>query len=404
VGDGALQFRRIRCCAGKVDMKRALKWMGMGAIGAVKRSWMWGILGVGILAAAIGVTGQIGTQFEFFVVSGAGNSVPQVLNGTTDAEDSLNVQICEALEQGRSVAAIAKDLHLPPAEVQSHIDAFANAGLLTPDAAGSYTPTFPIFRRADAEWLAGIDPPVIEATVRAIEARKEDLNAQFRGLLHLNEEQARELSLVLYGDVLFDRWQTKNVRTDFLPGYPPPRDGKLFYVAGLENDGGPIAPLGIYSHDETKYGDATVITYGHASAQDPFAAEKPDAVLQLIAAYVAFAKGGGPVSPELERIGFVRDGKPQVTVISKSEYAALPQITGSFTDTLLGLLKQDRPKIVAAHERSRWAKTVSFQEFALWWYHFYGAAVVDALIRDGVIVVPKAGYATLIVDGETAGK
>jgi len=34
---------------------------------------------------------------------------------------------------------------------------------------------------------------------------------------------------------------------------------------------------------------------------------------------------------------------------------------------------------------------------ALWWYHFFDAAVVEQLIRDSVITVPTAGYAAMIV-------
>jgi hypothetical protein len=356
-----------------------------------------GAISAAILALALPLVGQKRVAFEFFVVSGSNNDVPPLLAGTTDLEDSLNIQICDELAEGHPAGDIASQLQLTAAELQSHIDALLRAQLLLPGSTGSYTPTFPIVHRADAAWFTGIDKPLIDATVRAIEARQQELNTHFRNALHLDADQARTLSLVLFGDALFDRWQTKNVRKDFLPGYPPPRDGKLFFVAGLEKVPGSIASLGVYTHAESRYGDVTVVTYGRASVIDPFADEKPESVPHLIESYLAFVNGSSPATPGLQRLGFVRGGKPDVVVIPQSAYAALPEITNSFTDELLRLLNADRPKIVAAHEASRYARTVSFQEFALWWYHFFDAAVVGQLIKHGVITVPPAGYATMIV-------
>lgn len=350
---------------------------------------------------AIPLMSQPEPAFGLFVVSGSNNDVPAVMQGTTDQEDSLNVQICDELAKGRAAAEIAGELNLKPAELQAHIDALVKAQLLGRDAAGKYSVAFPIIRSADAGWFEGIDGPLIDTTARAIEARQQELRGRFHDALQLNAEQERELSLLLFGDVLFDRWQTGHVRKGFLQGYPPPRDGKQFFVAALEQTPGNIGSLGIYSHAEAAYGDAKVISYGHTAVIDPFAGERPERVPGLLAAYVGFAHGSGnspaPAAGQLEEVGFVRAGKPAVAVVTRSEYAKLPDITSSFSEELLRLLNADRPKIVAAYQASPYAGAVSFQEFALWWYHFFDAAVVERLIKDGVIVVPPAGYATMVV-------
>jgi hypothetical protein len=317
--------------------------------------------------------------FEFFAVSGSNQDVPALLVGSSELEDSLNIQICEALDRGRSPSVIAKQLGLNAAELKTRIDALTRAELLRTAAHGRrYTPTFPIIHRTEARWFENIDRPLIEATVRAIEARQQDLRFQFGALFKLGDEQQRALSLILFGDTLFDRWQTKNVRKDFLGGYPPARDGKQFYLAALEKAPGKIASLGIYTHAEPRYGAFTVVNYGHTVALDPFAAQRPE---EVVASLSRWAKDGG--SP--------------FTMVSSKAYAALPDITNSFAPELLRLLNADRDKIAAAHAASRYGRSVSFPEFALWWYHFFDAAVVDRLVRDGVIAVPAAGYATLIV-------
>jgi hypothetical protein len=349
------------------------------------------------LVFAFPLSSQTHPVFEFFVVSGSNNDVPPMIDGTTDLEDSLNIQICEELTKGHAAGVIAEQLHAPPPILQSHIDALLKAELLRRDAAGRYTATYPIIHREDAQWFAGIDKPLIGATVRSIEARQQELRARFREVLHLDVEPERALSLVLFGDVLFDRWQTGHVQKEFLQGYPPPRDGKMFYLAALEKVPGTIGSLGIYTHTEMTYGDVKVVAYGHTADLNPFELEKTENVSHLLQAYVGFVHGSSPPMRELKDIGFVKAGRPAVAVVTQSEYARLPEITSSFSDELLRLLNADRPKIIAAYQSSSYAGTVSFQEFALWWYHFYDAAVVGRLIQDGVIVVPPEGFATLIV-------
>jgi hypothetical protein len=365
--------------------------------------WLWygrrvmGVMSGAALLFALPLMSQTEPAFGLFVVSGTNNDVPAVMQGTTDQEDSLNVQICDELAKGRAAGEIAGELSLKPAELQTHIDALVKAELLRRDAAGKYSVAFPIIRREDAAWFEGIDRPLIDVTARVIEARQQELRGRFHDALQLNAEQEQELSLVLFGDVLFDRWQTGHVRKEFLQGYPPPRDGKLFFVAALEQTPGNIGSLGIYSHAEATYGEVKVITYGHTAVIDPFAGEKPERVPGLIESYVGFVRGTAPAVSQLEEVGFVRAGKPAVAVVTKSEYAKLPDVTSSFSEELLRLLNADRPKIVAAYQGSPYAGAVSFREFALWWYHFFDAAVVERLIKDGVIAVPPAGYATMIV-------
>lgn len=93
----------------------------------------------------------------------------------------------------------------------------------------------------------------------------------------------------------------------------------------------------------------------------------------------------------------MRAGKPVISVVSQSDYAKLPDITSSFSSDLLNLMNAYRPRIMAAYKASTYARNVSFQEYALWWYHFCDAAVVGHLSDDEVITVPDAGYATMIV-------
>jgi hypothetical protein len=83
---------------------------------------------------ALPLLSQSRPVFEFFVVSGSDTYVPPMMAGTTDLEDSLNIQIWDELGKGPAPGAIAEGLLVPPSLLQSHIDAPIKAELLRPVA------------------------------------------------------------------------------------------------------------------------------------------------------------------------------------------------------------------------------------------------------------------------------
>jgi hypothetical protein len=330
--------------------------------------------------------------YEFSAVASSAQQSPAI-----DTDDASMAQLCIELDRGHSAQAIARTLRWPLPKVQARIDALVAAQLLRREDSGAYTPMFVTVTAADAKRFHAIDPALVDTVAAAVERQQSQLQDRFMRALHVDADQARPLSLIALGDVLFDRWQVRNVRKEFLPGFPPARAGKEFYLLASEDESGPRAALGFYSHSEQRYGDTLVVTFGHARTADPFAAGTPQLATQRIESYLAFARGATPASPELRAAGLVRKGRPALAVVSQADYATLPAITDDFRDELLRLLMADRSKIHAAYEASRYAQRVSFQEFALWWYHFVYADVIDRLIKHGTIDVPEAGYATLTV-------
>lgn len=246
------------------------------------------------------------SKYCFRILSvGSSNDQPAAITGTTDEQDSLNARVCDKFGKGHSATDVAKKVGLSSSELQSHIDALAHDELLLPGphGHGSYTPTFPIIHRDEAAYFTDLDKPLIEATVRAIESRKQELTTRFRDDLHLDQAQATQLSLVLFGDVLFDRWQTGHVRKEFLLGYPPPRNGLQFISRLLRKFPGKSDSLGIYTHAEQRYGEMTLVTYGHTRILDPFTQEQTAAVPGILGAYVAFVHGTAAATLDFEHFG-----------------------------------------------------------------------------------------------------
>jgi len=330
--------------------------------------------------------------YEFSAVAASSEQTPSI-----DLDDAVDARLAVELDEGRPIADAGRRLGLQRAELRSRVDAMVGAELLRPARDGIYTPTFPTIRRADAAMFRAIDTDLVDELVRLVEQRQPSLQKEFSETLHLDAQQTRALSLVLLGDVLFDRWQVRNVRKDFLPGYPPARGGKSFYLLASEDARGPTASLGFYSHTEQRYGDVQVVAFGNARTLDPFAGMGAMQISSLLDTYLGLTRGKSLASAELSDLGFVQNGKPAVAVISSDMYASLPGIADRFSVDLLAALNAHRAKIREAYEHSRYAGRVSFQEFALWWYHFFYAAVIDRLAGDGSIITPAAGYAVLIV-------
>ena len=66
-----------------------------------------GLIGGAALLFRMPLMSQTEPAFGIFVVSGSNSDVPALVQGTTDQEDSLNVQICDELAKGRAATEIA---------------------------------------------------------------------------------------------------------------------------------------------------------------------------------------------------------------------------------------------------------------------------------------------------------
>lgn len=241
-------------------------------------------------------------------------------------------------------AALAAGLASDLPDKAKRIAALTAAGLLVHQSDGSYTPTFPVIGRAEARAFIAIDPGLAERMAKMVESHARDLRAAAPDLP----------AVILFSDIPFDRWQVRNVRSQFLGGYPPPRAGKEFYVADIEK-----GAAGFYAHDEQAYGERTLVTFGTS-----------------------------PLSPPTEK---QLAGYP---AIKRSAYARLPALANSLTADLIALLEADRPVLEAAYRASPLSRTTSFREFGLWWYHFLYAEATNRLIEDKLI--DKASAAMVV--------
>ena len=108
---------------------------------------------------------------------------------------------------------------------------------------------------------------------------------------------------------------------------------------------------------------------------------------------------GPPPEPRLagfESLGLMDPaGQVVVPVLAVADEQALSAIAADFRPALLAVLEGHRAALTAAWRASPYAdEGVSFEEYAIWWYHLFYTAVTDRLIRGGQIAAPPGGVLT----------
>lgn len=335
-------------------------------------------------------------MYDFQVVAASTKNTPSL-----DLDDGRFANVSLGIENGLTVTAMAAETNLSTAEVRKRVQALTAAGLL--QCGVTCHATYPIINRQEGAWFAHLDDSVVDRVVEDVERDALGVRNRFAATLGLSDSQVSGLTLMYLSDVLFDRWQVRHIRTGFLGPPQPPRGGKIFYVAALERTPTEkTSALGLYAHQEQDYGPFTVVTFGNGLNDDPFGDAIPNVSERaaLLSAYATLASGGSIMGTDLDELNalhFVADQKPQIAIVNQDKYAELHSVTETFTPTLLREVNADRSLIFKAYASSGYAPYVTFQEFALWWYHFLIVDVTQRLIAERVIEVPKIGFTTIIV-------
>jgi len=117
---------------------------------------------------------------------------------------------------------------------------------------------------------------------------------------------------------------------------------------------------------------------------------------------VALARTGrghlsAPQKAGLGKLGLFENGELRVTVFSRAEANELSGVAALVTPGLLGLLERYRAGLESTHGRSPYREEVTFNEFFIFWYHFFYSAVTNWLASKGLLEVPRSGNATYLI-------
>jgi hypothetical protein len=228
-----------------------------------------------------------------------------------------------------------------------------------------------------------------------------------------------QASFFVLSNVLLDSWQINAVEQRFIRAERPERSGGRYYYALLERiAASENEAFGIYGNQFYNFGDVAFGLYGNRrlapnllprlSLDDiraRFAVDAVDAngARAALARRLAQAARGEVVLAPREiaalQQGNLADanGALRIPVLREADYVALNDVASLIIADLVSLLEAERSALNAVYARSPYGEETTFEEYLIWWYHFFYTAVTDRLAALGALRIPANGVMTYIV-------
>jgi hypothetical protein len=277
-----------------------------------------------------------------------------------------------------------------------------------------------VVTRDDAATYFHPDKAMVRAAADLIRKKLQHTKAEVRSIRSLSRVPFQTMSFLIASDVFLDNWQINSVERLFLRAERPQRAGGRYYLMAFEKPATQQSePFGLYGNTGTQWGDVEIGLYGNdrftpgrtllSVADDQFAeffgldphADLKRTQAELARRIVDASRGNGMLTgPELRalsKLGLVRNGKPEILVLDKSDYQALDRIAATVTGDLVALLERNRSHLMESYSSSPYAEETSFNEYFMGWYHFFYTAVTDTLKDQRAIDIPPNGATTYFV-------
>jgi hypothetical protein len=348
-------------------------------------------------------------QYEYKMIS-SGRNYPSIRLDSDHLGD-----ICILLHYGVPLDEIRTYFHWTPEELNHRVAALQGEDLIKPVASNSYRTTITVISQEEAQQEFAVPPSLIATTADAIESLTPSIRIQYAGLKAFQSIPFEQASFLILSDVLLDNWQIWNVEQSLFHAPRTPRAGKNYYYAAMQRSVD-MESFGIYGNSYSGFGGIGICLYGNTRENLNLVAV-PGAWLaevfgppsggeetfrKELALELAHAGNRTGTIPRqhvrgFEMLGLVRDGSVQVPVLTTADDEALGAIAAIFTPRLIASLREHRAEIEEQYRRSRYRDEITFQEFFMWWYHFFYTAVTNELVARGLIQIPPGGTFTYLV-------
>lgn len=227
------------------------------------------------------------------------------------------------------------------------------------------------------------------------------------------------LSFLILSNILMENWQIKNIETKFLKTEPPLRNKKRYYFSLMQKaDNDFSTAFGIYDNQTKNYGNIMVGIYGNQrygknfinlnkkdlvelfgmAERDDIDQSKHNLLEELIRQYENPLYSMEEIcNAGFNKIGLMAGDSPSIPILSRRDYSRLNKIANVITDDLIQYLEENKPLITTAYEKSRYKNEISFEEYFIWWYHFFYTELTDFLAVRGFIEIPTSGFTTYVI-------
>ncbi len=79
------------------------------------------------------------------------------------------------------------------------------------------------------------------------------------------------------------------------------------------------------------------------------------------------------------------------------DLSILNEIANTISKDLILLCKENEKPLKEYFASSRYSKEITYEEFFIWWYHFFYTKITEELIKQGIISISTQENQTYII-------
>ncbi len=270
----------------------------------------------------------------------------------------------------------------------------------------------------EGEGLLEEATPLAEEMVHMMEARLLTIKEEVAMIPSLATFPFEKISFLVLSGMLLDFLQIGPLQEECLQEALPLRNGKRYTIAILEKDASQAEEsfgipgnrvelfngliFGIYG--KNRRGE-NFLNLGRNDLQELFSIEAVDSVKaekkRLLEKLLARKEKDLPLDENIKEgfraLGIMDEKGIAIPVLARKDEAALAKIARLVRQDIKEILSRYEEEIKAGYGLTLWNHHVTYEEFFLWFYHFFYTVVTEGLIARKTIRLPKGGNAQYIV-------
>ncbi|MFE7377283.1 hypothetical protein [Bacillus cereus] len=347
------------------------------------------------------------TSYETKMIS-SGDNYPALKISETNLQYLLVM-----LHLGIESNAIKTKLNWTNEEFEKHVNSLEVEGLLK-QTGGRYYPTCMVITATEGKKLYNLCEPLIKPTLKIIENYSNQIETISKRIDTFNHLSKESYSLLLYSGVLLDFGQIINIEKNYLKKERPLKNKKRYYYAIPEQEQTDIEAFGMYGntyldlrevqiglYGNNRYSTLNLITANNKAFEEHFQNTNTDINYVKKRLVKNFVAAGGQINLHLnvlyEKLGLYQNSQPVIPVFKTADLPILNEIANTISEDLVLLFKENDKPLKEYFASSRYSKEITYEEFFIWWYHFFYTKVTEELIKQGVIITSAQKNQTYII-------
>ncbi len=203
--------------------------------------------------------------------------------------------------------------------------------------------------------------------------------------------------------MLLDFGQINYIEENYLKKKRPLRNKKRYYYAIQEQELADIEAFGMYGntyldlgevqiglYGNSRYSTLNLITANNEIFEEYFQNTNTDINYkkkQLVKGFVAADRQIDlHLNVVYEKLGLYQNSQPVIPVFKSTDLFILNEIANTISEDLVLLFNENDKPLKQYFASSRYSKEITYEEFFIWWYHFFYTKVTEELIKQGVII------------------